>query len=610
MPLGYWSKVLGINLTNASITEEYVDDDIWMRFIGGAGYGTKVMIDETPPRLDPLSPENKIIYAVGPFQAYNIPGSGKWSVVTRSPLTNTHLDTAGAAGFGVVLKKTGFDAVIVEGRSEKPVYVVVNDGDVRIIDALDLWGSDAYDTVYALKEMYGGKRVGVVAIGPSGERLVRMANIVVDAHSFCGRGGAGAVMGSKKLKAIVVIGSRNVSVYDTDALRELVRDVTRRIIKGKVETRRNGTVNGMLYVEDIGDLPMKYWDVDTWKEGAKRLGAPFYTEFLQARPLPCANCPVGCHRKVKIPEPYNIETVGPEYETVAMLGSNLLIDDLAAVSYAGELLNRYGVDTISVGAAIGFLMDIYEQGIIKKSDIGIEVKWGDSKVMLRLVRDIALGEGKVGELFRDGVKAAAQKIGKEAMDRVVEVKGLDYPAHDPRAVFALAINYATGTRGACHQRGNPHTICAGLTYPELGIVEKPDRFDMELAPKLAIIAQNVNALYNSLSVCDFMMDANAMTLTDVKNLFNAVTGWDWDVDTLVMAGERVFNLQRLINLRDGYTAEDDKLPLKMKRAAKEGGRIGKTPEPFDRLKEDYYRLRGWTQDGIPTEELVNRLNIP
>ncbi len=609
MALGYWNRVIRIDLTSASVTEEYVDDDVWMRFVGGAGYGTKVMIDETPPKLDPFSPENKIIYAVGPFQSYNIPGSGKWSVVTRSPLTNTHLDTAGAADFGVVLKKTGFDAIVIEGKADKPVCVVVSDGDVRIEDAGWLWGKDAYDTAHLLKGKYKG-RVGVVAIGQSGERLVRMANIVVDGHSFCGRGGAGAVMGSKNLKAVVVAGSKNPTVYDPDTLRELVRDVAKRIVKGKAATRKNGTVNGVLYVEEIGDLPMKYWDVDTWKEGARKLGAPFYTEFLQAKPLPCANCPVGCHRKVRIPEPYNIETVGPEYETVAMLGSNLLIDDLTAVAYAGEMLNRYGVDTISVGAAIGFLMDLYEQGIVKKSDIGVEVNWGDSEVMLRLVREIALAEGKVGELFKDGVRAAAERIGKEALDRVVEVKGLDYPAHDPRAVFALAINYATGTRGACHQRGNPHTICAGLTYPELGITEKPDRFDLELAAKLAVVAQNTNAVYNSLSVCDFMMGSDGMTLTDVKNLINAVTGWEWEVDTLVMAGERIFNLQRLINIRDGYTAEDDKLPLKMRRAASEGGRAGKTPEPFDRLKENYYRLRGWTQDGIPTEELVNRLDIP
>ena len=608
---GYWSRILRVDLTSGRVSTEEVGEEVWRQVIGGAGFGARVLLKETPGKLDPLSPDNRLIFAIGPFQSVPLPGNAKWSVITKSPLTGTFLDSAGGAGWAPLLKGCGYDALIVQGRAEKPVYLWITDEGAEIRDAAHFWGMDAVEVSEAIKEDAGQPKASVVAIGPAGERTIPIACIVADGHSFAGRGGAGAVMGSKNLKAVAVYGRKETPVFDREKAKAFAKELMKQLRRDGAGFRETGTPGVIVPLEEIGDTPIKYWTGDVWHEGAKLLGTPHYTEVLNVTPLPCTNCPIGCHRHIVVKEPakYAVEGSGPEYEALGMLGASCLVDDVKAVAKANDICNREGIDSVSAGAFVGFLMECYEKGLITRQDTGgLEIKWGDGDVLIELVRQIASGEG-LGELFSEGIMGAARRIGKGAEDLIVHVKNLDFPAHDPRAVFGLAVNYATGTRGACHERGDPEAAALGLAYPELGFPEPPDRFDMNIAARVAKVYQDASGLYNLLTICKFMVKGASLTLTQIKEAFNLITGWGWDVKDLIRAQERAFTLQRLVNIRDGISRKDDVLPKKMFIPAKEGGRAGKVPEPFEKALDEYYKLRGWDEDGIPTEETLRKLGL-
>ena len=359
-------------------------------------------------------------------------------------------------------------------------------------------------------------------------------------------------------------------------------------------------------------MPIKYWEQDVWPEGAKKLGAPNYTKVLNAKPYPCKFCPIGCHRKIKITEPaeYVQEGIGPEYETLGMMGTNLLIDDPKAVAQGNDMANRLGLDTISAGAMVGFAMECFEKGWITDQDTdGLELKWGDPKVLFALLEQIGNKEG-FGAIFAEGILPAAEKISQEAIEIVVHCKGLDFPSHDARSCISLAPTYATGTRGACHFRGGCEDVeMGGFFIPEIGIKEGMFKFfERENQSLLAAKCQDYFALLNSLVLCAFMVDGGDMPFSGVKDLFNAITGWDYSIEDLIEAGERIFTVQRLINIRDGYNAATDVMPKKMLQPAKEGFRAGKVP-PFKELMEDYYNLRGWDENGEPSQGTLDRLGL-
>jgi aldehyde:ferredoxin oxidoreductase len=612
MKNGYWGKVLRINLTMDKITIEDVPEKIWKQVVGGAGYGAKVILGETNAGIDPLSPENKIIFAVGCYQAIKSPGSAKWSVVTKSPLTKTYLDSAGGGYWGVLFKKSGYDAMIIEGRSKNPVYIRIIDNMVKLKDASHIWGMDNYEVNNYLQGEFGKhNKVSTLTIGPSGEMLNPIACITADGHSFAGRGGSGAVMGSKNLKAIVVSGNKDVAIsIETESHKNSLK-VMRKLAKDGKNFRNSGTAWSVPKYEALGEVPIKYWTGETWTAEAKMISGPIYNEMLDAKPHFCANCPVGCHRYIKLKEPekWKLEGPGPEYETLGMMGANLLNKDLTSICKANDICNRYGIDTISTGAFIGFLMECYEKNIITKEDTnGLEIKWGSGEVLVKLTEQIANLEG-LGKLFENGIIGASQKIGeKETKDLIVHVKNLDLPAHDPRAVFGIAVNYATGTRGACHERGDAQAISLGNFFPE--IMERTfNRFSMEEAPQAAVIAQDTSAFFNSVSLCKFMVKAVGMTLTEVQDIFNAITGWNWSIEEILNAGKRIITLQRLINIRDGIRRKDDCMPAKIFQPANEGPRKGKIPTPFEPALEEYYRLRGWDKEGIPTKDILIELGL-
>ncbi len=413
---------------------------------------------------------------------------------------------------------------------------------------------------------------------------------------------------------MAVRGTKQVEVADPAKAKELIQRFQHEIAEETKENgfRQDGTPGLCEAAEALGDMPIKNWDGDVWPEGAKNLGAPNYTQVLNAKPLPCKYCPIGCHRKISITEPaeYAMESIGPEYETLGMMGTNLLIDDPRAVAMANDIANRLGVDTISAGAMIGFAMECFEKGWIDTKDTdGLELKWGDPKVLTTLTEQISRREA-FGAIFAEGTLPAARKISPEAVDSVAHCKGLDLPAHDARSCFSLAPTYATGTRGACHFRGPSEDVEMGGFYiPEAGVTkETTTYFEKENQGMMAAKCQDLATLTNSLVVCLFMVDGGEWGLSDVMELFNAITGWDYSCDDLMAAGQRGFTVQRLINLRDGYGAATDVLPKKMLKAASEGCRAGKVPPLADML-EEYYASRGWNNNGEPTDEKLQELGL-
>ncbi len=504
--------------------------------------------------------------------------------------------------------------LVIQGKSENPVYIYIEDNEVKIREARNIWGMDAYQSTDQIREEIREPRASVATIGQAGEKLVKIACIVVDKHSFAGRCGLGAVMGSKNLKAVVVKGSKEIPVSNLSQLKDYNRKYFQEIHKASTENmfRTHGTPGGLVTCEQFGDMPIKYWTGDTWPEGAEKIGAPNYTEVLYAKPLPCLYCPIGCHRNIEIKEPteYKLKGVGPEYETLGMLGTNLLIDDVKAISVANDLCNRLGMDTISAGACIGLAMECYEKGIISKKDTaGMELRWGDPNVLITLIKQIGNKEG-FGSIFSGGTLAAAKVIGNNALELVAHVKGLDFAAHDPRACWGLVATYATGTRGACHQRGATEDVeMGGWCIPEIGITKELAQFFNPKGKALvAVKMQDYCAWINSLVLCLFMPSGGNLSFTSILNIFNSITGWNWDIEEAMLCGERIFTLQRLINLRDGYNSKDDALPPKMFIPAKEGFRAGKLPPVKDLLSE-YYELRKWNDKGQPSEEKLHDLEL-
>ena len=612
MANGYWEKVLRVDLSDMRVTEETVPEPVWRKVLGGAGYGAKVLYDEVGSEVGGLDPENRIIFGLGPFQATQQTGAAKFCIIAKSPLTGIFGETAAGAGWAIELKKAGYDAVVVQGKANKPVYLWIHDGKVETKDAVPFWGKDSYSASDEILKDIGDPKASIACIGQAGEKQVAIACVVIDKHSFGGRCGLGAVMGSKNLKAIVVKGTRTVPVHDANGVSELGRELGKKIYEGTEDwLRLHGTPCVEVPCEEVGDTPIKYWSGDTWKEGAKQLGSPNYTEVLRAKPWPCKFCVVGCHRHVKIDEPaeYALEGAGPEYETLGMIGNCCLMDDLKALAKMNEWCNKYGMDTISTGAFIGFAMDCFEKGILKEKDTdGMAIHWGDKEVMFQLIHKIGKREG-IGELFSRGILHAARSLGEKASELAVHVKGLDMPAHDPRAYFSLALNYATGSAGGHHERGNPQVASSGFLLPEAGINEVVDRFQMENSEFVAAKYQDYGVLTNSLCHCKFML-FGGMTLTDLLNTLNSVTGWGWTMEDFLKTGERIFTLQRLVNVKYGITRKDDVLPKKIFEPAKEGGRIGKIPVPFEPALDRYYILRGWDTHGIPKKEKLKELDLP
>jgi aldehyde:ferredoxin oxidoreductase len=606
---GYWGRILRVDLSRKKATEQPLDDRVASAFIGGSGLGARILFDEVPPEADPLGPDNLLIFAVGPLTGTRIYNSNRFDVVAKSPLTGIFAEANSGGFWGETFKKCGYDALIIQGISKRPVFLSIDEKGTRIEEAGELWGKETFEVERLLREKYGQNAQAAV-IGPAGERMVRIANITTDGkHARAiGRCGMGAVMGSKKLKAIVVNGNKEPEIAYPEKVQELMRALAATMKEGTVGLKQYGTSGGMEYCEEIGNIPVKNWYQGPWPEGAKKISGRTMAASILTNRYHCGRCVINCGRVVKSVEgPYKgLEIGGPEYETLGLLGSNLLIDDLQAVATLNELCNRYGLDTISTGGVIGFAMEAYERGLVSTKDMdGIDLRWGNAKAAQEMIEAIAFRKG-FGEVLGGGVKRAAEQLGGVAAEFAVHVKGLEPPAHDPRAKVTVAIGFATSNRGACHLQGFTHDFEEGAFIADLGLPQLKDRFSLEGKVENVIRMQHLMCMFDSLTCCKFGL-FGGLTVQPLTRFLNHVTGWDFDADRFFKTGERMFNLKRLYNVRAGISRKDDMLPPRMA-IHKRGGGTNFLP-PINSLLNEYYRLRGWDEFGIPTPEKRRELGI-
>jgi aldehyde:ferredoxin oxidoreductase len=609
---GYMGKILRVDLTRGEIKEEPLKDGWAEKYIGGTGIATRYLYDEISPSTKPTDPENPVIFMTGPLCGTQSITSGRHQIVSLSPLTGLFGESDAGGTWGEQLKKAGFDGIIVTGKSPQPVYLWVLNGELEIRSADKVWGRDTFEMDPILKDETDPKAT-LACIGTAAEKGALIANVMHDGtHArAAGRCGLGAVMADKKLKAIVVRGTGKVSMADSEALKKLVKEHAPVVADRLKDMRKYGTARMVQASEHIGSMPIQNFKYPhRWEESAEKISGPAFAEKVIIKPYFCGACVIGCGNTVQVKEgPYKtVVGGGPEYETINMLGANCLVDDLEAICLGNELCNRYGIDTMDTGSLVGFAMEAFEEGIIDESDTGgLALSWGSADAMVECIRMI--GEGaNIGAILNQGLNHAAEQIGKGAEKYAMHTKGLSIPAHDPRAYNGLACSYATSNRGAHHTSGQTHLYEHRLKVPELNH-EPPGRFEVEGKGRLAALTQNIMNVLDSLKSCKFAQNGG-WTIGPLTDALHHVTGRSDSIEDLITHGERSFNLKRLINMYRGVSRKDDTLPKRFLTLAKTAE--GYTPNlpPLEKMLDEYYDARGWSQDGIPRRETIDRLQIP
>ncbi|MEM4507624.1 MAG: aldehyde ferredoxin oxidoreductase family protein [Acidilobaceae archaeon] len=615
MPLGgYMGKVLKVNLTEGkTYIEPLPDEEVLKMWIGGRGLGVYYMLKEVDPKADPLSPANKAIVATGPLTGVaGLVAPGRWVSVTKSPLTGTIHDSHSGGKFGPELKFAGFDLIIIEGASERPVYLWVHDGKAELRDAKHLWGKDTHSTTDMIREELATEvgrdeadKIKVATIGPAGENLSRIACIINDKSRAAGRGGHGAVWGSKKLKAIAVRGHMKIPIANQEAFREAVLKGMELAKKSPVTSQalpKYGTAVLVNIINASGILPTRNFQTGVFPEAEKISGetiASTTMDWEKYREEICWGCAIGCARYTRVSGKFSGEGGGPEYETVWALGADTGVSDLDAVSKANFLCNELGLDTISMGATIATLMELVEKGKIPPEKLrGLNVRWGNGEALVELVWRTAYRSG-IGDDLAEGAFRLAKKYG--APELAMTVRGQELPAYDPRGAKGHGLAYATSNRGGCHLR-------AYMIAPEvLGVPQLVNRFSTEGKGKLVKHFQDIFATLDSLVVCKFVTFAYWSEVL-VEQL-RAVTGWNITIDEFETIGERIYNAERVFNvLAFGDGEQYDTLPARLlKEPMPEGPSKGHIVELNPMLKE-YYLVRGWVK-GRPTYETLKRLGL-
>lgn len=596
---GYVGNILRVNLSKASIRRESTTALPLKEFIGGKGLGAWILYNEVRPGTDPLGPDNKLIFATGPLTGLG-PAMAKYAVVTKSPLSGTFLDSMSGGHFGPEMKKAGYDLVIIEGRSARPSYICIEDSSVKLVNAKHLWGKGTFETEKAIREELGDKAVRVASIGPAGENKIRFACICNDFGRQAGRGGSGAVMGSKNLKAIAVKGSGQISGAQSDAYQKILAEFHEKI-KTSDESRtraKYGTWGSVLVANELGMLATRNFET-TFFEKAEDIGAEAMIAQVFEKNVYCFGCPIGCGKLSRIKKgPLSGTTIeGPEFETIGLLGSNCGISDIDSIVKANELCDDLGMDTMSAGNVVGFAMECYEKGLLSESVLEeMQLAFGNSPAMLETLRRIAYRQN-IGGILAEGVRRAAEKIGRGAENLAVCVKSLEFPAWDPRGAIGMGLAYATSDIGAAHTRA--WTISTET--------KKMDRFSTEGKAELVKRLQDQRSLIHSLVLCTISPFGHS----DGIRMLAAVTGWNLSESEILSTGERIFNLTRLFNAREGFTRKDDKLPQRMSEPVLTGPIAGHciAPDSIERMLDEYYALRGWDVNGKPKLEKLKELGL-
>ncbi len=613
-----WTRqILRVNLTDGTCKSEPLNMDWAKKYLGQRGLASKYLVEEIKPDVDALSPDNKLIFATGPLTGTCASTGGRYSVITKGALTGAIACSNSGGYFGPEMKYAGWDMIIFEGKSPNPVYLLVQDDKAQLVDASDLWGKSVWEADGAIKAKHQDPMMHIAAIGVAGENQVLYSCIVNDLHRAAGRSGVGAVMGSKNLKAVAVRGTKGVSVEDFKGFMQAT-NAAKEVLAENAVTGQGlptyGTQVLMNVINEAGALPTRN-SKDVQFDGAHDISAEAMAEPSGKDGKPnllanqaCFGCTIACGRISKINEEhytvvnrpeYWHASGGLEYEAAWALGAATGVNDLDALTYANFICNEQGLDPISFGATIGSAMELYEDGLItSETTDGVELKFGSAEALTKCVEMVGKAEGFGKELGQGSARFCA-KYGRPELS--MTVKGQEFPAYDPRGIQGMGLTYATSNRGACHLRS--YTVASEV----MGIPEKTDPLVTDGKAGLVKAFQDATAAVDSSGLCVFT--TFAWTLDDIAPQVNAACEGEWTVDTLLEAGERIWNLERQFNNNAGFTAADDKLPERLLKDAAKTGPAQGLVNGLDKMLPEYYELRGWTSEGVPTNETLSRLAL-
>ncbi|MBN1635362.1 MAG: aldehyde ferredoxin oxidoreductase family protein [Deltaproteobacteria bacterium] len=598
---GYSNKILRVNLTDGKITTETINED-WARlFIGGRGYGEKMISEEVDANIDPLSPDNKVVFATGPLVGTMAPSASRIMVITKGTLNGTLACSNGGGYFGSELKMAGYDLVIFEGKASQPVYLWIDDDQVELRDASHIWSEMSSDSDRMLREETHVEAHTMV-IGPAGEKLSKMSGVMFDGHRASGRTGVGAVVGSKNLKGIAVHGTKGVDVSDPEGFKKAVFDAYKLLSEHEVAAKglpSTGTPILVNILNNAGSFPFRNAQ-DAYMPTANKISGETMIKQTLVQKKGCMGCPIDCGRVTEIREGKykGHKGEGPEYETVWSLGSMCGVEDLNAITMAHYLCDDYGMDGISVGVTIACAMELYENGFMPKQDAPFPLNFGDAEAMVEMVKMIGERKG-LGDLMSEGSYRLAEHYGHPELS--MSVKKQEIPAYDPRGVKGIGLEYATSNRGACHVRG--YTIAPEI----LGTPVQVDRLAYEGKAGLVKTFQDLTASVDASGACLFT--TFGMGAPNYAQLLTTATGIEYDEESVMLAGERIWNLERLFNLKAGLTREDDTLPKRfLDEPVKTGPSKGEVTD-LSKMLPEYYQLRGWDSEGRPTQTKLKELEL-
>jgi aldehyde:ferredoxin oxidoreductase len=608
-----------LDLTNGTWHDEAISEDQVGKWLLGSGFAAKLFYDEMDPALDPLDPASPLLVFNGVLAGTFAPTGCRTSWCGRSPLTGIWNEANLGHYWGAELRFAGYDGLVITGRAENPVYLYINGLDgtadgpiIDIRDASHLWGQDYFAAADGLLEETD-KRAQVAGIGPAGEKLVKIAGVMCGPSHYvraAARGGMGALLGSKNLKAIVVRGKGRPQYPDQKAFRDEVKAQNAFIKENSIGMTNLGTAGGVPATEKFGDIPLRNWTLGSWDRVDNVSGATIYDKYL-VKNTHCYACPIGCGKEVEVSEGkyQSPRGEGVEYETIAGFAGMLYNANAESVILANSLCNRYGLDTISTSAVIAFAVEAYEREIIGPEDSGgVELRFGDPDAMLAMIEKIAQRQD-IGDVLAEGVREAARRLGNGADEFAIHVKGLELAYHDPRAFMSMAVNYATAARGGCHLESATYWNGYGVPHPDLGYPESLADHESGMAQtKLAYDYQNYAGVFNPLGLCKFIIKGQVGPERTAQ-IVNKALGWEWIPDDVLTTGDRLFQLKRLINLRLGIKAADDVLPQRLVTQPRPSGVAEGVLPDMDVMLPLYYELRDWDERGVPRQERLARLGL-
>lgn len=599
---GYTQKILRINLSNKTFKEEVVNEDLYVKYLGGRGLAAKFYHDEIAPGVEPLSPENKLIFMTGPLTGTPAYSTAKFQLATKSPLTGIYMCSNCGGSFGPFLKYCGYDGLIIEGKSDKPVYVSIFDNNVTFHAADEYMGMDTEEVTEKLKEKHEDNRLSVMSIGPAGENLVRYACIQVDTRSF-GRGGGGAVMASKNLKAVVAKGTGTIPLANEEALKAFIKEGMAKLRESKAGLTKFGTPQLTQTMNKFGSYPTNNFQSGVF-ENAETTYAEYMVENYKTKNAGCYRCVLACAQVCEVKDgPFKGAVSDPEYETVGSFGGQCGVRDMAAIIAACMWADKLGMDAMQVGTTVAFAMELYEKGLIGKAETGgLDLRFGNGEAMVEMIKKIGYRQD-IGDLLAEGFLKIAEKK-PEWSKYMVHSKGMAYAAYEPRGFYGNALTYATSNRGACHNVGG-YSINAELTTGQY------DRFATEGKGVLVKGLQDMRAYIDSLGICTAARGGMFYTDKPKGTVLEDITGVELTAK-LMETGERIYNLERKILTGEGVTRKNDTIAERtMKEPLPSGDAAGKmiTREMFDAMLDEYYNARGWDNDGIPKPETLEALGL-